>query len=254
MKYIEFALLSFFVSTFCSCKKQQPDNCQEIQQVRITGAKDSYYVGDTISLTVNMLPTIALFSWSQGSNPNSISGSQNLFIYPCSKANEGWYYMSVSYPECASNLDSVYISVKNKPATAPCNPANNTVSFSSMPNITVSSVTWAMDLNYNRKRMRGYYASGYPDISIYFNLYWNTKEPEDGEYYVGGESTLSDSDPYSVHISSIYSSILFRSNSGKLYVTHVNGKLQVKFCGVNLSGTNGSSSFNSTATGTLMAP
>ena len=254
MKYTRPALVLFLISSFYSCQKKEPDNCQEIQRVRIKGAKPSYYVGDTISLTVNMLPTIALFSWHQGTNPNHISGDQFVFIYPCSKANEGWYYMSVSYPDCAANLDSVYISVKNRPATAPCSPANNTVSFSSMPDINVNTVTWALDVNFNRKKLRGVYTSGYPDINIYFNLYWNTAEPEDGEYNVGGESTLGDSYPYTVHISSLYSGIPFRSSSGKLYVSHLNGKLQIKFCGVNLSGTNGSTSFNSTATGMLTAP
>ena len=201
-----------------------------------------------------MLPTIALFEWNQGPNPNTISGNHLLFIYPCSKSNEGWYYLNVSYPDCAAYQDSVYISVKNRPATAPCNAPNNTVSFSAMPNINISSVTWSLDLSYNRKKLRGSYATGYPDLNIFFNLYWNSKEPEDGEYNVGGELTLGDSDPYTVHLASNYSNILFRSGPGKLYVTHVNGKLQAKFCSINLSGTNGVSSFNSTATGTITAP
>jgi hypothetical protein len=254
MKYIHFALVSCLIGILYSCHKKQPDNCQQIQQVRITGAKAGYYVGDSISLTTNLLPAIALFTWNQGTNPNTISGNHIVFIYPCSKANEGWYYLNVSFPDCAAKQDSVYISVKNKPATAPCSPVNNTVSFSYLPDINAISVTWSMDGTYNRKKLRGVSASALPDLNVYFNLYWNTSEPEDGEYDVAGESTLSNSDPYSVHITSLYSSIFFRSNSGKLYVTHVNGKMQVKFCGVNLSGTNGSTSFNSTATGMLTAP
>ena len=102
--------------------------------------------------------------------------------------------------------------------------------------------------------MRGSYAAGYPDLNIYFNLYWNTKEPEDGEYEVTDELSLRDNFPYNVHITSSYSNILFRSSSGKLYITHVNGKIQAKFCGINLSGTNGSTSFKTTATGTITAP
>lgn len=55
------------------------------------------------------------------------------------------------------------------------------------------------------------------------------------------------------HVSSVYSNILLRSSTGKLYVTHVNGKLQVRFCTVNLSGVNGSNTINLTASGTITA-
>lgn len=254
MKYIPLSLFSFLICYFTSCKKP-PDNCAEIQQVRITGAKNSYYIGDTINLNTNLVPTIALFIWDRNNNPNSISGNAGVFIYPCSKSDEGWYYLHISYPDCAANHDSVYISVKNRPATPPCSPANNTVSFSSIPNINLSSVTWGIDINFNRRKLRGYFASGYPDLTIYFNLYWNTKEPEDGEYDVAGESILSDNIPYTVHVTSSYSNIIFRSNSGKVYISHVNGKIQAKFCGINLSATNGASTFiTTTATGSMTLP
>ena len=112
-----------FVQFFWSCQKPKSEaeiaeqNCKEIQMVKITGAKELYYLGDSIHLDVNLIPTISLFNWSVGDNPTTISGDPYIYIPSCTKNNEGWYYLSVSYPDCSSHFDSVYIKVINKPAT-----------------------------------------------------------------------------------------------------------------------------------------
>ena len=248
-----------FIQFAWSCKKsnasQQDNNCKEIQMVKITGAKSSYYVGDPIELATNLIPTISLFIWNHGDNPNSISGDPTVNINSCTKFDEGWYYLDVSYPDCAQHYDSVYITVINKPAIAPCSPANNMISFSSIPNISFGSTSYVFDANWNCKNLSGYYASGYPDFNIYFDYYWNTKEPEDGEYSISNTITFDDNNPYSVFIASTYSSIYFSANStGKVYVSHVNGKLQVTFCNISLSGTLGGPSYTTSATGKMTAP
>ncbi len=246
------------VLLFSACKKSESEliaeNCEQIQQVKITGAKTTpYYVGDTISLATNIIPT-GLYRWSQSNQPNDISNDATVFISSCTKNDEGWYYLNVSYPECASpHNDSVYITVINRPATAPCSPAANTVSFSSIPDINVSC-SFGIDPSWGIKTLSGYYAMGYPDFNIYFNPYWNSKEPEDGEYNLSHTITFDDYDPYSVFIASTYSSIYFQANDGKVYVTHKNGKLQVTFCNINLSGEWGGTGYNTTATGNLTAP
>jgi hypothetical protein len=251
----QIAVTGLILINFWSCKKnEEGNNCEQIQQVKITGFKSSYYVGDTISLGTNLIPPISLFNWNFGDNPNSISGGPTVFIYPCSKYDEGWYYLSVSYPDCASHNDSVYISVINKPATAPCTPTNNTVSFSAIPNISFSTTSWTMDPDFNCKLLNGYYAYGYPDFNIYFNFFWNNKEPEDGEYNISNTITFDDNDPYSVFIASNYSDIYFEANPGKVYVSHVNGKISVTFCSLTLIGDNGGPSYTTTAIGALTAP
>ena len=240
---------------FCSCFKKGTDNCEEIQQIKITGAKNQYYVGESISLGVNELATTALYLWSLGDNPNLISSVPTVFIYECDKGDEGWYRLSISHPDCKSNNDSVFISVKNKPATAPCNPANNSVTFSAMPDINFGSVTFAIDNVYARKNLKGHTAFGYPDLNIYFNLYWNKEEPEDGEYSIGNALSLSDFAPYTVYMTTKYSDILFNAAlTGKVYVSHVNGKLQAKFCDIDFSGSYGGIVYRSKATGTITAP
>jgi hypothetical protein len=240
-------LLSAFI-----CKKPA-NTCEEIQQVKITGAQASYYTGDAIHLSTSATPD-GFYSWHQSQALNEISTSPQVSVDYCTKYDEGWYYLALSNPDCTSRYDSVYITVKNKPVTPPCSPANNGVSFSSIPSISFSSTTWAMDPTWNCRNLRGYQGAGYPDINIYFNTYWNTREPEDGEYSVASTLTFPDNNLYTIFFASTYSSVYFQAQPGKAYVTHTNGKLQVTFCGLTFSGSLGGPSFTTTATGKLTAP
>jgi len=243
------------LSCIPGCKKANTDgdNCAQIQQVKIIGAKSSYDVGDTIELSTSIVP-LALYTWYTPADPNPSSSSNTISIFPCSKFDQGWYYLNISYPDCASHNDSVYLPVINKPTTAPCNPTNNTVSFSAIPNISFSSITWAWDPNSNCRSLYGYYADGYPDFDIYFNFYWDTIEPEDGAYSISNTISFDDNNPYSVFIASTYSSVYFEAGPGTVYVSHVNGKLRVTFCNLSLSGDLGGPSYTTTATGQLTAP
>jgi hypothetical protein len=255
MKTGYFLILTCLVSLFCSCiKNTNKNNCAEIQQVKIVADKDTFLVGETIHLKVNKLPSIALFQWMHGNNPTTISGEEYVYIGYAEKGDEGWYHLNVSYPDCASHNDSIYITVKNKPAVAPCNPTNNTVEFSSIPDISPASVSWGYNTTWNRRLLAANGAYGYPDFKIYFNTYWDNKEPEDGEYTVTTMSATGEYPPYTVYISSLYSSIFFQAGSGKVYVSHVNGKLRVTFCNIPLSGSLGGPSYTTTASGTLTAP
>ncbi|GGH75290.1 hypothetical protein HNQ91_004628 [Filimonas zeae] len=101
--------------------------------------------------------------------------------------------------------------------------------------------------------LRGYGGRGYPDITIYFHYFWNGQEPEDGEYSME-QVTYSGSDVYTAAVSSLFEGINYSAGSGKLYVKHVNGKLQVAFCSLSLSGSNGSFSGTTTAQGKITAP
>ncbi len=138
-----FALFAVLLTFLYSCQKQasESDNCNEIQQVRIVTDKKELTVGDDLKLTVNQIPTISLFSWRHSQMPNELSSGPELNFSNIGKKHEGWYYLNVSYPECMSHNDSIYIAVKNKPATAPCTPVNNTVTFSSIPELVPASVS-----------------------------------------------------------------------------------------------------------------
>jgi hypothetical protein len=250
-------LLVLLLTMVCAgCVKEEKlteHNCELIQHVVITGAKDQYFEGETIALGINEQPDIALYQWWR-TNGNELSGTTELTIEFCEKKDEGWYYLAISYPDCTTKVDSVYISVKRNPSEAPCTLADNKINFSNIPAITASAVAWKLDGTYNRKKLSAYYQSGYPDFNIYFNSFWNNKEPEDGEYGVGNVISSSDSDPYVVQLTSLYSGILFQGYSGVVYITHENGKLRATFCSVGLRGSNGSSTFTTTAVGAIKAP
>ena len=255
MKLSYFLVPACLVALLCSCKKNTTDsNCAEIQQVKIVVAKDSFYVGDKIHIGINQMPDIALFTWTQTNSVNAISNDTAVDIYAAEKKDEGWYYLNVSYPDCASHNDSIYIWVKNKAVTPPCNPTNNTVTFSSIPDISPASVSWSYNTSWNRKLLEANGSYGYPNFDIYFNTYWTTREPEDGEYTVTTMAATDEYPPYTVFISSLYSSIYFQAGSGKVYVSHVNGKLRATFCNISLSGSIGGPSYTITASGTLTAP
>jgi hypothetical protein len=252
----------FCVVTICLClvsllpgcqKNSDTDNCLQIQKVRIIASKDSVNVGDTINLTVNEDPSIALFQWTQTNQPNVISYQDHLLIPSAQKSDEGWYYLSVSNPDCTTHFDSVYISVKSKAVPAPCTPPNNTVSFSSIPSLNPATVTWGYDNSWNRRTLAASGSFGYPDFNIYFNTYWDNREPEDGIYTITTMDATNDYPPYTVCITSLYSSVYFEA-TGQVYVSHVNNKLRVTFCSIPLSGSLGGPSFTTTATGMLTAP
>ena len=244
-------VLAFFLF-LNGCKKSgsdEEDNCTQIPKVKITGAKTTtYYVGDTIQLGTNITP-LGLYSWRTTNSLNEISNSDGVFIPSCTKYDEGWYYLSVSYPDCASHMDSVYITVTNKAETAPCNPSNNTVTCSSIPNFTFGSITYGIDPGMGLKDL-----SGNQSFNIYFNPYWTSKEPEDGAYNISPTSTFDQNDLYTVYINFIYSSIFFEAGQGKVYVSHVGGKLRVTFCSLSFSGSLGGPAYTTTASGMLTAP
>ena len=239
-----------------ACTKNSLDkglNCDEINTLQITGSKTSYYAGDTINLTSSTMP-YGLFSWRHDSISTNLSNKPSLFIYPSTKYDEGWYYITVSDVACGSHTDSVYLKVINKPVTAPCNPPNNTVSFSAIPDISFNTTSWALNLKSNCMSLQGYRAINYPDINIYFNPYWNTKEPEDGAYNTSSTLDFPGKDVYTVFVATTYSGVYFQANQGKVYVSHAGGKLQVTFCDLPMLGNFDGASYMMTAKGKLTAP
>lgn len=226
--------------------------CNQLKSVKIVTEKTSYYVGEPIQLNVS-LEVDGFYYWRHSQMPNDISNDADYYTDYATKTNQGWYYLTISNSDCETLHDSIYIEVLNKPADAPCDPANNTASFSSIPDIAFTDATYAIDYTWNRKYIGGYQSFGYPDINLYFHPYWLDKEPEDGEYTIAtGGMAFGSENVYEVFITSLYSSIFFQPrNGGKAYVTHVNGKLRVTFCNIELSGSLGGPVYTTTVTGRL---
>ena len=247
-RFIVPAMLALFAFTGCIKSGGDDFDCSKVSKIKIKDAKSLYYVGDTIQLRTDAFSEV-YYSWHQSNALNEISSNNKVVIYSCTKNDEGWYWLTTSNPGCDTHIDSVYIQVINKEVTPPCSPTNNAVSFSLLPGISVST-SWGMHPSWNCKDLSGYQAYGYPDIDVYFNTYWNDKEPENGEYSIASTLTFPDNNVYTVFVTSLYSSIYFSATSGKVYVTHVNGKIQVTFCDLTLSG----DSYKTTAAGKLTAP
>jgi hypothetical protein len=254
MNYVSFVLFIGLTGILYGCKKGSTEekNCAGIQKVKIVAEKNSFYVGDEIYLNADGdEPATAYFSWTHTNRVNNISTSPEVHISYAEKADEGWFYLLVTYPGCATKIDSVYVSVKNKPAISPCNSTNNAVTFSTIPDISPATVTWSYDPSWKRRVLQAYGGRGYPDFKIYFNTFWDAKEPEDGEYNIVTMAATNEYPPYTVTISSLYSGIYFESGVGKVYVSHVNNKLRVTFCNIQF---NDGTGIKTTATGALTAP
>jgi hypothetical protein len=277
-RFSTLVLLLLGSTSLVSCEKLiggKSDTCEKIRSAKIQVSKTNFYAGEEIRLST-VEGTNIFYGWNH-SNINGNLGSSSSYIIPtCTKSDEGWFYVSVSNPDCTTKYDSVYISVTNQPVAAPCTPINNKVDFSSIPDITFGSASWSYDASYNARNLRGYQALGYPDINVFFHSYWNNKEPEDGAYALGYpdinvffHSYWNNKEPedgayalhntfsfigvntYSVYVTTHYGINLYvANNTGKVYVSHVNGKIQVTFCNLPFSG-NGSTF---TASGKLTAP
>ena len=88
------------------------------------------------------------------------------------------------------------------------------------------------------------------DTVAFFFLgdYWLDKELKDGIYYTTDDITVDYNKIDEVFISQVNSNVYFTAEARKpVYISHVNGHLQISFCGVKFSGSNGQSVFNITS-------
>jgi len=239
---------------FSSCLKKADfvDVCDSVAKTKIVATKTSYYVGEEIKLTGNDADDV-YYSWYHSNSSGSLSNYSDLTISSCTKSHQGWFYLTGSNPDCTSHTDSVYITVTNNPALPPCTPPNNSMSFSLLSSISSGTGSWFLDGTYGCMNLRlSQGSSSY--LNIYFHNYWNGKDPEDGAYNIINVPSFGSESIYSVYINTVYSSIYFVGNPGKVYVTHAGGKVQVTLCNNTLSGSLGGPSFSSTATGKITAP
>lgn len=121
-------------------------------------------------------------------------------------------------------------------AVAPCTPSDN--SISGLGSGTFYSVS--------RREFGGSYQvkafGNSADLSFEFA---NATVPKSGAYRI--KPLASDFYTGDVRVSLVALSIWFQSSEGVVYVDNVNGKLTVTFCDVRFLGTNGISTYNSTA-------
>jgi len=166
---------------------------------------------------------------------NLTNQSNTLTIDDIKLSQSGIYYCNKANSDCNSSVsDSIVIDVKLKQETAPCSPTNNVVTCSNIPSATFSSVSKSYGGTFNTISMYANGAYGYPVFTVLFNSYNGNTEPKDGTYTTTDRQVFDMlQEPNEISISFLYASYFYHCRPGnKAYVSHVNGKLQVTFCGL----------------------
>jgi len=238
-----------------SCKKvsdpndpSDPTYCDALNNIHIT-ATTSLQIGQTIKLSVPEIGGYRIYSWI-GPNNYTNQYPDDSITYASLK-HEGWYYLNVTKPDCNTKFDSVYVDILLNQGTPACNIAANACTFSNLFDDNFTSVHRSLDPGYGVLTIAAY---GTADMKVLFHPQWNSREPEDGIYNTINVPTFDqvDGNYNKVFISTVKQGIYFASHPDQqVYVSHLNGKLQVRFCALAMSGSNGTT-YNTAASGNLV--
>lgn len=233
MKIYFYSGLILLLLVSCQKKKSCPSSI-DLQSNTLTPT-----VGEDVVLNVpGGGTTNFVYQWN-GPGVNETNQSPTLQLNNIKLSQRGMYYCNMGNSDCNTSLtDSVYIDVKLLQETPPCSITDNTVTASSIPGSVFGSVTKSYGGSWNTMNMYASAASfGYPSYTILFNSYNGNVEPKDGVYITTEIAVFNPlQEPNEISISFIYASNYFHCRSGnKVYVSHVNGKLQVNFCNLEFS-------------------
>jgi hypothetical protein len=225
-----FYLLIMLSASFFSCKKNS-NNCPTALKLSTSNASPT--IGDEFKITADKESDNDLFFWS-GPGYSETTNSNEVIISDAKYSNRGWYYCTKSNAECnTTTQDSIFIDLKLSQETVPCSLTNNFFSSSNLvSDITLTPVTKHMDATFNGMGVYGGDAYGRPSLRVLFNSYNGNVEPLDGVYFTTDDLVFDVTDEYNlVSVSFLYNSDFFHCHPNqKLYVSHVNGKIQVSFC------------------------
>ncbi len=231
MKSTTLFLFSFFTVCFFSCKKNNTNNCSA--PLKLSASNISPTIGDMFTISADKESDNDLYFWS-GPGYSETTNSNQVTINDSKYSNRGWYYCTKSNTECNTTIqDSIFIDVKLSQEAPPCDVTNNFFSSSNLVyDITLTSVTKHMDPTFNAMGVYGRDANGYPSLRVLFNSYNGNVEPVDGVYITTDTPIFDVTDEYNVvSVSFLFSNDFFHCHPGqKVYVSHVNGKIQVTFC------------------------
>jgi hypothetical protein len=227
LKYSNILIATVLLLSSCEKKTDCPNS------MRLTVSNPTPTVGESFEITAPALDGNGYFTWT---GPGNFSGTigNKLTISNAKYAGRGWYYCAKTVTDCNKTLrDSIFVDVKLKQNAPPCSPTNNLITFSSIPNLTVTSVTYGIDPTYNGMALMGSGAFGYPSsFRVLFNSYNGVFDPPDGVYNTTSVPVFDVTQDFEdVSVSFIYNSNYFHSQPGqKIYVSHVGGKVSVKMC------------------------
>jgi len=236
---------------FSSCRKR-PSNCDNIWHAHIT-SNSPVTIGQTIEFGAPEVGGDRTYDWRGPHNYES--HSPNINIPFAELENEGWYYLrlyAVNGDHCQKE-DSVYIDVKPQQGTPSCSTTANQATFNNMAPSTYLNVKKMVDGLGNFVLQTIYpYQGG--EITVYFHPHWLTAEPEDGIYTTQDLPVFGqlDYNYNKVFIQFPKDNLLWSTRIGStVYVSHVNGKLQVTFCNLVMGAYNGYS-FTTSISGSVL--
>ena len=238
MKRRMYLAIAMAVACF-ACNKEKKANdatCENIQNITLY-SNSPVAVGKPIEFGTQEVGGYRVYSWT-GPN-NFMSQDATNSISEAQLQNEGWYFLNLTHTgsdgDC-QKIDSVYIDISLPQGSAPCSIGSNTTQYNNLSDDAYSSVIKAIDPTYSLKTLS---ANGgvYSNLTIYFHPYWRTAEPEDGIYITTNIPLFdqADNNYNKLFITTTKNSSYWASAEGQsVYVSHVNGKLQVRFCSLSL--------------------
>lgn len=231
--------------TIFSCKKQganddEKGNCDNIARATIT-SNSPVTIGETIKFGTDEVGGYRIYDWR---GPDYYTGQEpSDSITDANLEHEGWYRLHLySLDDNCDKFDSVYIDVKLKQGIPACSIANNTCTFNNLGDDSYTTVHKRIESTYSLKSLEG--SGPGSNIIIYFHPFWVNAEPEDGIYTTTNVPSFgqTDNNYNKVFVTTTKSSIYWASHEDQdVYVSHVNGKLQVRFCNLSMGGYNGTS-------------
>ncbi len=233
------------IAVSCAKKKTndaEKGNCDNIEHATVT-SNSPVTIGETIKFGTQEVGGYRIYEWRGPDNYNEQEPSDS--ITDANLENEGWYYLHLNSLDDNScqKFDSVYIDVQLKQGTPACSIANYTCDYNNLGTDNYTSVQKRIESTYSLKSLSASGPSG-ANIIIYFHQYWRDHEPEDGIYATTNVPSFDqfDNNYNKIFITTTKSSIYWSSYEGQnVYISHVNGKLQVRLCNLSMGGYNGTS-------------
>lgn len=228
----QFYLIILLLITLVSCTKNKSnDTCPPSMELKTSNASPT--IGESFTINAPKETDNDIYYWS-GPGYSESTNSNTLSINDVKYSNRGWYYCAKSNSNCNQTIrDSIFIDVKLSQEAPPCTLTNNFFSSSNLvADITLTSVTEQMDPTFNGMGVYGGDAFGRPSLRVLFNSYNGNTEPIDGVYITNNSLVFDVTQEYNVvSVSFNYNGIFFHCQPNqKVYVSHVNGKIQVSFC------------------------
>ena len=219
---LHFFLLAYLSISLSNCANSEETTCY---LPSVTATSNSPLIpGGSLQLNTPLIyNSLYTYKWT---GPNGFESSLHNPLIPNVTLNmAGDYKIKVIKGICESSesIASVEITTPN----IPCNPANNTMSFTggSFSPVNFNSVYTTNNTGSFEIRAGGSNA----DLTIKF---YNDTTPLTGIYDISNDCPTSFLTSKQVCVSLVYSNQYTNARSGKVYISLVNGKLSAIFCNV----------------------